>query len=375
MWRCSGQRPSLRGDRLGVEAQLQDVAGLGLVAGELGVDRLVDERAVGQIDPLEEVGDPPHAVVHERHLEDDVVALGEHVADPGDPRGERLVAAFPLGHLEHVAAVGPVLREHRLFVVEALLQQHLRHLAEQVRRRFTRAGVDLVLQRQVVRAVEPRRDLRRGQQLFGHRVILTAGSGNAVLSGGESGGAMGTRPCAGAPRDPASRHLRVPRRVCGTECRCAAGVAGSGSQCHGLERSWLSPHRPELGCTIGSMPRESAVLLRASAGTGPASTVPLSRAGERIADRAFGGEGAIGFTDGAVLAVDAVPVHGGHGRHRQMFFISILSTVVGARGGNRTRQSWSIVSDYQPGATTAPRSPRSTSSRRAQSGPGGGDER
>ena len=95
-----GPTARLCGDRLGVEAQLQDVAGLGLVAGELGVDRLVDERAVGQIDPLEEVGDPSHAVVHERHLEHDVVALGEHVTDPGDPRGERLVAPVPVRHLE-----------------------------------------------------------------------------------------------------------------------------------------------------------------------------------------------------------------------------------------------------------------------------------
>ena len=87
-----GRPAGLRGDRLGVEAQLQHVAGLGRVAGELGVDRFVGDRAVGQIDPLEEVGDPADPVVHERHLEDDVVTLGEHVTDPVDPRRERLVA-------------------------------------------------------------------------------------------------------------------------------------------------------------------------------------------------------------------------------------------------------------------------------------------
>ena len=170
-----GPATHLCGDRLGVEAQLQHVAGLGLVAGELGVDRLVDEGAVGQIDPLEEVGDPPHAVVHERHLEDDVVTLGEHVTDPGDPRGERLVAPVPVGNLEDLAALRPVLREHRLLVVEPLLHQHLRHLAERARRLWPSTGVDLVLQRQIVRAVEPRRDLRRGEKSFRHRISVTDG--------------------------------------------------------------------------------------------------------------------------------------------------------------------------------------------------------
>ena len=94
MCTCSGSTPGGRLDRLGVEAQLQHVAGLGLLAGELGVDRLVGERAgVGVVDTAQEVGDAADAVVHERHLEHDVVALGEHVADPVDPVLERLVAA------------------------------------------------------------------------------------------------------------------------------------------------------------------------------------------------------------------------------------------------------------------------------------------
>ena len=173
-----GPTAHLRGDRLGVEAQLKDVARLGLVAGQLGVDRLVHECSVGQIDPLEEVGDPTDAVVHERHLEHDIMAIGEHVADPGDPRGERLVAPIPVGHLEDLSTIFPILREHRLFVVEPLLLQHLRHLAERARRLRPGTGVDLVLQRQIVRAVEPRRDLRRGEKSVRHQIIVTGGCHN-----------------------------------------------------------------------------------------------------------------------------------------------------------------------------------------------------
>jgi hypothetical protein len=123
-------------DRLGVEAQLQHVAGLGRVAGELGVDRLPGEPvAVGIVDPAQEVGDAPDALVHERHLEHDVVTVGEHVADPVDPLLERLVVRLvPLGHLEHRQPLGPVPLEHRPLVFEPLVEQHLRHLAERARR-------------------------------------------------------------------------------------------------------------------------------------------------------------------------------------------------------------------------------------------------
>ena len=125
---------------------------------------------VGQIDPHEEVGDPTNPVMHERHLEDDVVALRQHVTDPGHPRSERLVRLVLLGHLEHLEALRAVPLEHRRFVVEPLLQQHLSHLTEVARRPRTNATLDLVLQRQVVRAVQPRRDLRRSQQQFRHVV-------------------------------------------------------------------------------------------------------------------------------------------------------------------------------------------------------------
>ena len=125
-----GQHAGGRLDRLGVEAQLQDVAGLGLLAGELGVDRLVGGRArLGVVDPTQEVGDTPDALVHERHLEDHVVPVGQHVADPVDPLLERL-AVHTLGHLEDRQTLGAVAIEHRPLVFETLVEQHLGHLTE-----------------------------------------------------------------------------------------------------------------------------------------------------------------------------------------------------------------------------------------------------
>ena len=129
-----GQHAGGRLDRLGVEAQLQHVAGLGLLAGELGVDRFVGERAgVGIVDPAQEVGDAPDALVDERHLEHDVVPLGKHVTDTVDPVLERLVV-LAVGHDEDRQPLGPIPVEHRLLVFEALVEQHLRHLAERARR-------------------------------------------------------------------------------------------------------------------------------------------------------------------------------------------------------------------------------------------------
>ncbi len=155
------------------------MAGLGLLAGELGVDRLVRERArLGMVDPAQEVGDTPDALVHERHLEHDVVALGQHVADPVDPLLERLVVGpVTLGHLVHRQPLGPIPGEDRLLVFETLVEQHLRHLAERTRLDGARARLDLVLQREEMGAVEPRRDLRRGEEPFRHHPIMTDGCG------------------------------------------------------------------------------------------------------------------------------------------------------------------------------------------------------
>ncbi len=74
--------PRRRLQRVGVETQLQHVAGLGLLARELGVDRLDPRHAVLVDDPDEEVRNASDAVVHQGHLVQHVpVVVGQRVAD------------------------------------------------------------------------------------------------------------------------------------------------------------------------------------------------------------------------------------------------------------------------------------------------------
>jgi hypothetical protein len=128
------------------------------------------------VDPAQEVGDAPDALVHERHLEHDVVTVGQHVADTVDPLLERLVVRLvPIRDLEHRQPLGPIPLEHRPLVLEPLVEQHLRHLAERARLDRANARLDLVLQREEVRAVEPRCDLRRGEESFRHGFSVTDG--------------------------------------------------------------------------------------------------------------------------------------------------------------------------------------------------------
>jgi hypothetical protein len=181
-WRAADSLVHVAGvrtpDRLRVEAQLQDVAGLGLPTGELGVDRLVRGRArLGVVDPSQEVGDAPDALVHERHLEHDVVTRREYAADAVDPLLERL-AVHTLGHLEDRQTLGAVAVEHRPLVFETLVEQHLGHLAERAAFDRARAGLDLVAQREEVSAVEPRGDLRRSEEPVRHSPIMTGGCHN-----------------------------------------------------------------------------------------------------------------------------------------------------------------------------------------------------
>ena len=89
--------PRESGECLGVEAELEDVAGLGLGAGELGIDWLPADLAGLRIDlSLQEVGHAPHAVVDERHLEDQVDVGLESREDALDPGGEGFVLALVL---------------------------------------------------------------------------------------------------------------------------------------------------------------------------------------------------------------------------------------------------------------------------------------
>ncbi len=132
---------------------------------------------LGVVDPAQEVGDAPDAVVHERHLEHDVVPVGQHVADAVDPLPERL-AVRTLGHLEDRQTLGAVAIEHRPLVFETLVEQHLGHLAERAVLDRARAGLDLVAQGEEVCAVEPRADLRRSEKPVRHAPIMTGGCHN-----------------------------------------------------------------------------------------------------------------------------------------------------------------------------------------------------
>ena len=154
---------------LGVEAELEHVARLGLRAGQLGVNRLPDAGTrVGMVNPYEEVGDPPDPLMDKRHLVDHVVPRVEGVADPVHPVGERF-PAVPAGNLEDVESPAAIGGQAVPFVLVALLHQKVRQRAESRRIDGERAGIDLVLQVQEVGAVQPCRDLRRGEQAIGHR--------------------------------------------------------------------------------------------------------------------------------------------------------------------------------------------------------------
>ena len=160
-------------DGVGVEAELEHVPRLGLDAGQLGVDRFVgDDAGVGVVDADQEVGDAADPVVDERHLVDHVVPFVEGIAHPFDPGGERL-ARLSIGDAEDRPALPFVLGQAVGLVLEALVEQELGQLAERSVRGSTSPVLDPVLERQVVRAVEPGRDLGRGEKAVRHRANST----------------------------------------------------------------------------------------------------------------------------------------------------------------------------------------------------------
>ena len=144
-------------ERVGVEAQLHDVAGLGLGACELRVDRFVGERTeVGRhLDALEEVGDATHPVVHERRLEDDVMPLGQHRACPRRPALERL-AVGARGDLDDIASLRAQRVEVGALVIDALVAEQLREAAERPQRHRLACGPVGAGQCGRVGAAEPR---------------------------------------------------------------------------------------------------------------------------------------------------------------------------------------------------------------------------
>ena len=164
-----GTAPRRGLERVGVEAELQHVAGLRLLPSELRVDGLVGHRTVLVDDAEEEVGDAADAVVDEGHLVDDVVPLAERVADSGHPRRERL-AVVPFRDPEDRQALRLVVLEARGLVLETLRHEQPGERAERAVRHLQQPVLDLVLEREVVVAVEPRGDARRRDQPLRHRV-------------------------------------------------------------------------------------------------------------------------------------------------------------------------------------------------------------
>ena len=152
--------PGGRRDGLGVEAQLQDVAGLGRRAGQLGVHRLPADLAVVDVGAHQEVGDAADAVVLQRHLVEHVGVAVEHRAYPGNPLAERLPGLLARD-AQHPPALGLVLGQARRLVLESLVGQQPGEGAHAPGRRLAGAVVDLVGQGQEVGAVQPGGDLRR----------------------------------------------------------------------------------------------------------------------------------------------------------------------------------------------------------------------
>jgi hypothetical protein len=160
--------------RLGVEAQLQHVSRFGLRTRQLGVDRLVGGEPLFGLDANEEVGDAPDAVVHEGHLVDDVVAPVQHAAHASDPLHEGLVG-IATGYLVDGAPGVLQIGETGPLVGRPLLDEQLRQRAQGGRLHREQSGIGLVAQGEEVGALEPRRDLRRGQQPFRHCSAVPVG--------------------------------------------------------------------------------------------------------------------------------------------------------------------------------------------------------
>ena len=159
-WDLAGRRPQ----RFGVEAQLKHMAGLRLSAGELRINGVPPDGAGGGFDSsLEEVGDPTDAVMDERHLKKDIDIGAQFPDNPRGPVSEGLAGLLVIDTVNRQTRVD-VAGLDRGLVLEPLVHEERCERPDRKRRTTSNPCLDLVLQRQIVRAVEPRGDLGRRQQ-------------------------------------------------------------------------------------------------------------------------------------------------------------------------------------------------------------------
>ena len=153
--------PGERFEGVGVEAQLEYVSRFCFLSGQLGVDRLiVGGHLAGRFDADDEIGHAANSVVDHRELVDHVPTVSDRIADPLDPRLERL-ARHLRGHPQYRLAVRFVARQDVGFVRLSLGHQHRRHLAEWTARQFDLARIDAIADCHGMGTRQPRRDLGR----------------------------------------------------------------------------------------------------------------------------------------------------------------------------------------------------------------------
>ena len=173
---------SLEGVR--VEAKLEHMARLTLRPRQLCVDRLIVREVWMRIfDTHQEVCNPTHAVVQERHLIDDIGVRCERVPDPLHP-GSEVLTITPFGDFEDLESTSSVLGEAVSFVLQSLVDQQLGQGSKPRGSGVNSASIDLVAQREEVGAVEPCRDLRWAEDVVGHRFplpLLRLGVGVAAV--------------------------------------------------------------------------------------------------------------------------------------------------------------------------------------------------
>ena len=164
----SRRPPGERGQRVGVEAELEDVAGFPIGAGQFGVDGLIPAVTVGRVfDPDQKVCDAADAVVEQGHLVDDVRTRIQWVADASHPGCERL-ADQPFRNLVDGSTFAAESRQAIGLVLDALVDEKPGERAEGGPRRPPATGFDLTSECQEVVAVQPGRDLGGAEKAFAH---------------------------------------------------------------------------------------------------------------------------------------------------------------------------------------------------------------